>query len=604
TDTTPVDDTDTTPVDDTDGGETGAVEVPEVCATGTDRRGPLLAIFGDQLAEVDVITGAATPTGVTLSAADLVELAWDPASNAWYALRRGVAGPTLATVDLCTGAVTDVAPLQVAGTIFAAEAFTIDAAGVAVVSVSLNAADSLSETLADVDLQTGALSNLRPLDTAQDDLDEMFTDGGVWGADAYLCPGGWCTQVGAVDAAGAMHALTTLALHLTTLTFDADATAIYAYNLDQGADQDALYRIDPSTGAETLLGPIDPVGLYTTGPLDLIWAPDLCCPVDDTGGDSGGDSGGDTTRVVDTGDTSLVVDTGLDTGETALVVDSSPGETGESGELPEVCPTDTLQHGPLLALFGAEVGELDPVTGVATPTGVTLARADVYELAIDPTTGALYGLRTPAAPTLVRVELCTGEVIDLAPLSYTGALFAVEGMTIDALGRAVASASLNAADSLSESLLDLDLVTGALTNPRALDTQTDDVDEMFTDGAPWGADSWVCGGPWCTQIGPIAGNGALTTVGSYTLHLTTLTFDADATAIYAYNLDQGATADHLYHVDPSTGAATALGPVDAAHRFASRLSELLWLPDLCCPVEDTGDTDLADSGDTDLADSG
>ena len=634
----PADDTDTRPI------ETDTPPEPLVCDPDEAPRGPLLAVFGDQLAVVDVVTGAATPLGVTLSAADLIEVAVDPRDGAWYGLRRGGAAPVLARLDLCTGLVTDVGTLLVAGrAVSSAEGFTIRGDGSAVVSVSLNGADFLAETLADLNLATGALSNTRTIQSFQDDVDEMFTDGAVWGSDSYVCGAGWCTEIGRVDNAGALQVIDTLSLHVTTFAFSGQASVIYAYNHDFGPALESLYRIDPATAAATPIGPIDPAGAFAAGPADLFWA-DLCCPIESTGDSAPPPHTGETdesdvplhtdetgetdeTVVVHTDETdeTLVVHTD-ETGETLVVHTDETGETvvvhtdetdetlvvhtdetdetlvedtgGE--EVPLVCATDTQQHGPLLAIFGDQLVEVDPITGASTPTGVTLSQPDLYEIATDPATGVHYALRRFASPMLARVDLCTGAVTDVRALTTAGVVSAAEGFTIDMNGRAVVSVSLNGVDSLSETLADVDLATGALSNLRPIDSATDDVDEMFTDGAVWGADSYVCGGGWCTEVGPLSATGGLTNAGTYPLHLTTLTFDSDALMIYAYNLDEGLAQDSLYRIDPTTWAATPVGPIDPTNRFAAGPSELFWLPDLCCPVDDTGEAPVdTDTGDTD-----
>jgi hypothetical protein len=272
----PADDTDTRPVEtappaeDTDTLPIETDTPPDRAPHLRPRRGaarPLLAVFGDQLAVVDVVTGAATPLGVTLSAADLIEVAVDPRDGAWYGLRRGGAAPVLARLDLCTGVVTDVGTLLVAGrAVSSAEGFTIRGDGSAVVSVSLNGADFPAETLADLNLATGALSNTRTIQSFQDDVDEMFTDGAVWGSDSYVCGAGWCTEVGRVDNAGALQVIDTLDLHVTTFAFNGQASVIYAYNHDFGPGLESLYRIDPATAAATPVGPIDPAGAFAAGP--------------------------------------------------------------------------------------------------------------------------------------------------------------------------------------------------------------------------------------------------------------------------------------------------------------------------------------------------
>ncbi|HMV70197.1 MAG TPA: hypothetical protein PKA64_25370, partial [Myxococcota bacterium] len=477
-----------------------------------------------------------TALGVTLTAADVVEVARAP-DGALYALRRGTAGPVLATLDTCTGDVTDVAPLTTTWPIVFAEGLTIRADGSAVVSVSLDA-DTSSEMYGDVNLGTGVVGNLRAVASAQGDLDELFSDGTAWGADAYLCPASWCTDFGPVDANGALQPRATANLHLTTFAFNAAGGHLFAYNLDQGAFPDALFRVDPATGAATVVGPIDPGGVFPTGPADLFWADDLCCPVEDTG---------------------------------ALAV----------------CEGDAVPRGPLLAVFGDRIAEVDRVTGEAGPSIATVQVSDISEVTVDPTSGVVYALRrATATPLLVELDPCRGDVIEVGPITVPGsAVFAAEGLTFRADGALLVSVSLNGSDFLAEKLGEVDPATGVVTNLVPIDSFQDDIDEMFTDGVAWAADAYntCAGGTWCTQVGPVDAAGALHAIATFPLHLSTLAFNRSGSTIFAYNHLQGAFPEHLYTVDPIGAAATPVGPIDPAGRYPSAPGDLFWIDDLCCP---------------------
>ena len=111
-----------------------------------------------ELAEVDVRTGLATPTGVSLSQG-IYELAYHPLDGQWYGVRDAF-GAVLVHVDLCTGLVTDIATLDDGGAPPPlTEGFTIDDAGQAWVTFSRQA-DTTSELLGELDLATGAIRNL------------------------------------------------------------------------------------------------------------------------------------------------------------------------------------------------------------------------------------------------------------------------------------------------------------------------------------------------------------------------------------------------------------------------------------------------------------
>ena len=90
------------------------------------------------------------------------------------------------------------------------------------------------------------------------------------------------------------------------MTFNGSRSLIYAYNYDFGPTLDALYTIDPVTGATALVNPIDPGNVFAGPPAELFWA-ELCCPVEAV--DTVDTTVADTDTVVD--DTLPADDTGI-----------------------------------------------------------------------------------------------------------------------------------------------------------------------------------------------------------------------------------------------------------------------------------------------------
>ncbi len=167
---------------------------------------------------------------------------------------------TLATVDPCTGAVTTGATLDPGkATIFQLEgfAYSVDEDAL-VIAASLNAADAQSETIATVDVTTGALTVLGTVSGTLDgsDIDTLSTfGGGLLGRDATTAGGGFNTQYYDVDdQTGAATALgTTIGQHVTKLAFDADTSTVYAWQFE-GANPFTLATLDPNSGALTPIG--------------------------------------------------------------------------------------------------------------------------------------------------------------------------------------------------------------------------------------------------------------------------------------------------------------------------------------------------------------
>lgn len=200
---------------------------------GTDAgTGSLAALYvhlDGQLHRADPLTGELTPVGPT--GQTWIALAWDDSAQVARAIIGnfspvgGAATPRLATVDLCTGAVTPGPVLAVGGTqVRRAEALARDPDGGAFFLTfgrtgTAAATQYVSESTGTVDVGTGAVTVRGDHQTLQDDGDGLL-----------------------------FHQGALLLLDVAT-------------DLNQGA----LYRLEPSTGAATKLVDVGPKVLRVAG---------------------------------------------------------------------------------------------------------------------------------------------------------------------------------------------------------------------------------------------------------------------------------------------------------------------------------------------------
>lgn len=188
------------------------------------------AMVNQDLYRVDVGTGAIARVGATgLATLSFVDGAWDPSAGVMRVIVDAYGTPDWGTLDLCTGTITTGGAITLAGAARELEGVARDDAGTWYVGVDANNTNNfLTEAVGSVATDTGAVTTIGTSDTLQDDLDQLEWGGG----------------------------------------------ALYALDVNTGANAAAIYSIAPATGVATLATNVsddvrriawDPVGARMLG---------------------------------------------------------------------------------------------------------------------------------------------------------------------------------------------------------------------------------------------------------------------------------------------------------------------------------------------------
>jgi hypothetical protein len=312
-----------------------------------------------------------------------------------------------------------------------------------------------------------------------------------------------------------------------------------------------------------------------------IATPGCSCSSDDesdgasggAGAGGGGAGGGDAGGSGGTGATGASGGTG-GTGATG----GSAGAAGISGMAGTDASVDassdaTTDDGAPLTLVHELIGirnatdfvEVNPANATMTTIG-TLTDPHVVALAFDGTTGTLYGLSDDLAGSnqIVRIDACTGAIIGSVPVTLEGGtVYFNEGFAIDGAGNGLLASSIDGSlpgDSISETLLGLDLVTGVVTSSVVHDVPpNDDLDGLlFAAGTLYGYNVEGLGTDNTTLVSLNPTSGQATELGSVSApsQYFGLAYDAVTTTFYAID---GKPQHELVTLDVSTNVETSVG---------------------------------------------
>lgn len=258
------------------------VDAAELDATQPDAAAPRRALFAHldgRLFRVDLATGALTLIGATgLPAPTLVDAYWDPVDGVVRTISDAYGAPRWTTIDLCTAAVVHLGPVTLDGAARDLEGLARMGDGeVRVVGDSNNSNNNLCERVARLDPSTRTATALAAtVDTLQDDLDQLEWTGTVlYGLDVW--DAGGSTGLYRVDpATGATTLVTTTLVNVRRLAWDADLGRMLATTNDNPR---RLVVLDVATGALTAIGPTHTAAEYGGFTMDMIFfAPEPRCP--------------------------------------------------------------------------------------------------------------------------------------------------------------------------------------------------------------------------------------------------------------------------------------------------------------------------------------
>ncbi len=253
----------------------GAPPQPDAAVPDT-----LFAFLDDKLFRVDSVTAGLTEVGpLGVGAGTFASAAWDPEAGVARLVTSAFSAPTLATVDLCTGTVTQGARLSLDGTdLGQIEGFTIDLASNTVyASVDADRGGVfLSEAIGTVDPTTGAVTVLGTVDTLQDDIDQLsWVDGEVIGLDVLVGTGAELYDVNTTTGATTVRA--SVPEVVNRLVYDPARGRFLAATARENPRR--LVEVDPDTGGLTTIGNTHTDAEHGGLTIDaIVIAPDPNCP--------------------------------------------------------------------------------------------------------------------------------------------------------------------------------------------------------------------------------------------------------------------------------------------------------------------------------------
>jgi hypothetical protein len=253
-------------------------DAPPPDASPPPRRA-LFAHLDGRLFRVDAATGVLTLVGATgLPAPTLVDAYWDPVAGVLRTISDAYGAPRWSTIDLCTAAVTHLGPVTLDGVVRDLEGLArLDDGTVRVVGDTNNSNNNLCERVARLDPTTRAATSLTAtVDTLQDDLDQLeWTGALLYGLDVW--DAGGATGLYRVDpATGATTLVTTTAVNVRRLAWDVDGARMFATTNDNPR---RLVTLDLTTGALAAIGPTHTAAEYGGFTMDMIFfAPEPTCP--------------------------------------------------------------------------------------------------------------------------------------------------------------------------------------------------------------------------------------------------------------------------------------------------------------------------------------
>lgn len=249
----------------------------------------LFAHLGGTLYAVDPTTAALTPVGAT--GQEWIVLAWDAEANVARAIVRpyspvgGAASPTLATIDLCTGAITEGPAITLNGNqVRRAEGLVRDPVS-GVFSITYGTAGTstptefLSESNGTVDVATGVVTARGNHDTVQDDGDGLFFDGTTLMLIdiASASSAGFLYSIN--QTTGAATQVASTGPKLLRVAYDPTRDVFFAAFGETNATGRGVATLDVATGAYTQIGDLVPSGTATGLQFNgLLSAPLPVCP--------------------------------------------------------------------------------------------------------------------------------------------------------------------------------------------------------------------------------------------------------------------------------------------------------------------------------------
>lgn len=239
----------------------------------------LFAFLNGSLFRVDLATATLTEVGATgLEANSFSDAEWDGAAGVARVVVNGFTAPHLATMDLCTGTVTTGPRLSLdASDLSIAEAFTVDpTTGTLYAAIDADGgAPNISETMATIDLATGAATVLGPVTTLQNDIDQLvWTDAGLVGLDVLVGTGATLYDVNTMTGATSVRA--NVLNETQRMVYDTAGARLLAVTRENPR---RLIELDLDTGELTEVGATHTSAEHGGFAIDaLLVAPAPACP--------------------------------------------------------------------------------------------------------------------------------------------------------------------------------------------------------------------------------------------------------------------------------------------------------------------------------------
>jgi hypothetical protein len=235
--------------------------------------------MGSRLVVFDESTAKPTLIGELSATAVPTLLAFDSSASKLYAVRNILDAPELVEVNPCTGAVTAVAPLTIAGGVVHFMEGIASLNGVLYASVSLDAACCSSETLVTIHPTTGVATLVgNATGTVENDYDHLAASNGdllTLDADPQ---DGFLFHLYQVDTTtGAATHKTDAAHVVTAMSAGPDGGTVYAWVLS-GALAHQLVVIDADSGDVTPIGVTDSVGQLGSADVQALQLVNASCP--------------------------------------------------------------------------------------------------------------------------------------------------------------------------------------------------------------------------------------------------------------------------------------------------------------------------------------
>jgi hypothetical protein len=241
----------------------------------------LYGLMGSRLVVFDETTAKPTLIGELSATAVPTLLAFDSGASKLYAVRSILDAPELIEVNPCTGAVTAIAPLTIAGGVVHFVEGIASLNGVLYASASLDAAccqDTTSESLVTIHPTTGVATLVgNATGTVQNDYDHLAaSDGALLTLDADYLDGSLLHLYQVDTTTGAATHKADAAHHVSAMSAGPDDGTVYAWVLS-GSLAHQLVVIDAESGDVTPIGVTDSAGQLGSADVQALQLVEASC---------------------------------------------------------------------------------------------------------------------------------------------------------------------------------------------------------------------------------------------------------------------------------------------------------------------------------------